>query len=336
MVLEKDSSVLGYPGETSKALDADHHGVCKYESPQDPNYIIVRNVLKSLVSKIILTDRSKITPRSNRRASQDLKSMLAITELPDTDYIFYRDQWTPGTSTWVLDNKTYLTWRDTETTTPQVLWLEGGPATGKSVLSSFIINNLVEKRISCQYFFIRYGDRKKRALSLLLRSIAYQIAQSVPDFLQRVTELADEAIDFETVGPKTIWERIFKSVLFKIRDYKPLFWVVDGIDEAEDPRAMIKVLTDISSSSTRIRVLLVGRGTTDINNAFRRIPGLVTLSNVSIEGQLEDLRCYIEQELDILGTGDFKGATAQRILDASQNNFLVSCILPPSLFLLIY
>lgn len=51
MVLEKDSSVLGYPGEISKPLDADHHGVCKYESAHDPCYITIRNVLKSLVRK---------------------------------------------------------------------------------------------------------------------------------------------------------------------------------------------------------------------------------------------------------------------------------------------
>lgn len=51
MVLEKDSSVLGYPGEISKPLDADHHGVCKYESLDDPRYITIRNVLKSLVGK---------------------------------------------------------------------------------------------------------------------------------------------------------------------------------------------------------------------------------------------------------------------------------------------
>ena len=52
MVLERDSSVLGYPGEISRALDADHHGVCKYASPEDPLYITIRNVLKSLVIKI--------------------------------------------------------------------------------------------------------------------------------------------------------------------------------------------------------------------------------------------------------------------------------------------
>lgn len=183
MVLEKDSSVLGYPGETSKALDADHHGVCKYDSPTDPNYIVVRNVLKSLVNKVISAYRPKRLPASGRRESRDLKSALAITELPDTDYIFYRDQWTPGTGEWILSDQTYLAWRDTQIATPHVLWLKGGPATGKSVLSSFIINHLVESGASCQYFFVRFGDRKKKTLSLLLRSIAYQIAQSLPSFL---------------------------------------------------------------------------------------------------------------------------------------------------------
>ena len=51
MVLEKDSSVLGYPGEISKPLDADHHGVCKYSNPSDARYVAVRNVLKTLIER---------------------------------------------------------------------------------------------------------------------------------------------------------------------------------------------------------------------------------------------------------------------------------------------
>jgi hypothetical protein len=52
MVLEKDSSILGYPGEISKSLNADHHQVCKFNSTQDSNYISVRNALKTLVNKV--------------------------------------------------------------------------------------------------------------------------------------------------------------------------------------------------------------------------------------------------------------------------------------------
>ena len=60
MVLEKDSSVLGYPGEISKGLDADHHGVCKYDSPDDPLYTSVRNVLKSLVGRSQVSGASSL------------------------------------------------------------------------------------------------------------------------------------------------------------------------------------------------------------------------------------------------------------------------------------
>lgn len=50
MVLDKDSSILGYPGEVSHPLDANHHDVCKYTNPQDPNYVSVRSILITLIS----------------------------------------------------------------------------------------------------------------------------------------------------------------------------------------------------------------------------------------------------------------------------------------------
>lgn len=321
MILEKDSSVLGYPGETSKALDADHHNVCKYESPMDPNYITVKNALRSLVSKIISTSKPHL---SNRRHSHDLKSLLAITELPDVDYIFFRDQWAQGTSDWLLEDKGYLEWVNARDSTPFLLWLNGGPATGKSVMSSVIINSLVEQGVSCQYFFIRFGDLKKRTLSLLLRSIAYQIARTAPAFLESILQLKDEAIDFETADSRTIWERIFKSILFNMQHVLPLYWVIDGLDEADDPRALIRVLSDISLSSIPIRVLLVGRKTSEIEASFLKIPKLLNSSWLSIEGHLEDLHCYVRQELSIPGPAEVRDSVVERIVRGAQNNFLVS------------
>ena len=52
MVLGKESSILGYPGEVSKSLNADHHDVCKYTSQEDSNYMTVRNALKTLVRNL--------------------------------------------------------------------------------------------------------------------------------------------------------------------------------------------------------------------------------------------------------------------------------------------
>lgn len=324
MVLEKDSSVLGYPGETSKALDADHHGVCKYDSPLDPNYITVRNVLKSLVSKIVSRSNSMKMPTPNRKESHDLKALLAITELPSTDYIFFRDQWAERTSGWILSEVPYLKWLQSQDRQSQLLWLNGGAATGKSVLSSFIINELVEQGLSCQYFFVRFGDHKKRNLATLLRSIAYQVALSIPTFMQSVVALQEESIDFETAEPRIIWERIFKSVLFKMDIQKPLYWVIDGVDEADDPRAVIKLLTDIPSRSPSIRILLVGRNISEISSALSKVPKSITLGSISIEGHMEDLRCYVDQELNMAGGASFREKTTRRLLEGAQGNFLVS------------
>ena len=324
MILEKDSSVLGYPGETSKALNADHHGVCKYDSPSDPNYIAVRNALTSLVSKIISTSRPAKPPLSNRRESHDLKSLLAITEMPDVDYIFFRDQWTQGTCDWLLEEKSYLEWLHAQNSAHSILWLNGGAAMGKSVLASFIINSLVEQGISCHYFFVRFGDQKKRTLSLLLRSIAYQIARSVPGFLRKVLQLVDEAADFETADPRTIWERIFKSILFRMEEGQPLYCVIDGLDEANDPRTLIRLLSDIRLSSTPIRVLLVSRKTSEIEAIFHKVPKALNPGSISVEGHSEDLRYYIHQELRMSGSIDFKESIVHRIVKGANNNFLVS------------
>jgi hypothetical protein len=60
MIVERDLVTLGYVGEITKLLDADHHDVCKYISRQDSNYRSVRDVIRSLVGQFKLTGTSKV------------------------------------------------------------------------------------------------------------------------------------------------------------------------------------------------------------------------------------------------------------------------------------
>ncbi|KAI4158780.1 MAG: hypothetical protein LQ342_007127 [Letrouitia transgressa] len=50
-VVSKDSALLGYPGEKSIPLEADHHNVCKYSNKGDANYRSVISVLKTLINE---------------------------------------------------------------------------------------------------------------------------------------------------------------------------------------------------------------------------------------------------------------------------------------------
>jgi hypothetical protein len=326
MVLEKDSSVLGYPGETSKALDADHHGVCKFESPRDPNYVTVRNVLKSLMSKIISTSKPRTPEVSERKNLQSIRSFLGLEELPATDYIFFRDQWSQGTCNWITEQAAFVRWlssEDTEGSKSRFLWLNGGPATGKSVLSSFVVNHLVELGLSCQYHYIRFGDQKKRGLGQLLRSLAYQIAQRSPEFLRELLNLKEEALDLESADPRTIWQRIYRSILFKMKHMPPLYWVIDGLDEAESPQAILRLFSDLPSTLPSIRALVVSRKTPDLAAAVNKIPSDMYLGEICVEDRIDDMRCYVSQELTMSGTPEFKESIATRLLSGAQNNFLV-------------
>lgn len=170
--------------------------MCKYDGPEDPNYISVRNTLWNMIRKLINAKTTSQRPTASRRSSYDIKQMLAIDSLPTLDYNFFQDQWTQGTSSWILESEEYLIWRITLTASVAVLWVNGSPATGKSVLSSFIINTLVQEGADCHYFYIRFGDRSKRNPGTLLRSLAYQIALTKPAFHDALLELADEGIQF--------------------------------------------------------------------------------------------------------------------------------------------
>ncbi|KAK3941809.1 NACHT and WD domain protein [Diplogelasinospora grovesii] len=322
MVVEKDSSVLGYPGETSKALDADHHGICKFESPLDPNYISVRNVLKSFISKIISTGQHDARGTKSVELSQELGALLGIGDTPESDYNFFRDQWRQGTSAWILQDDIFVAWLRALETRPRLLWINGAAATGKSVLSSFIVNSLVERGFSCQYHFLRFSDQAKRSLSLCLRSIALQLAQGVPEFASRVLELAGQRIGFETADTRIVWERLFKSILPGLGLTEPVYWVIDGLDESDDPRALIRFLSDACPSNVPLRILVVGRNTPDLAAAFQKVPAALGLTKINIDDNSGDLRCYIEQELGVSRKDSLRVGIVQRIVEGAGSNFL--------------
>ncbi|KAL4798331.1 hypothetical protein BDV19DRAFT_356859 [Aspergillus venezuelensis] len=319
MVVGKNSSILGYPGEISNPLDGDHHGVCKFESRRDPNYIKVRNALMATVSKIVSTNSpvGKEIATSDK-SLYDVRSALGLSELPDVDYIFFQDQWTNGISSWLLKDDGFDGWLNSPG--HSVLFIHGGAATGKSVLASFIIDHLVKLGVRCQYFFIRVSNREKRTLSLLLRSIAYQITLSFPELGLRLAELANQGVDFG--DPRMLWERWFKSVLFKMKEMKTLYWVIDGLDEADDFRSIIKRMSDIQLSSTPIRVILLGKATSEITPELMKLPKSLYQGTIKIEGHVEDLYTYINRELSMVSSPKFSEDIIQKIVADAQNNFL--------------
>ena len=110
LVLEKDSSILGYPDEISRALDADHHGVCKFDNPEDSNYISVCNALKTLIRRFS-SEPSEVELSLDSNQTEGAQQLIAVASDTEDDY-YYRRSWMPGTCDWLLREPEMQSWLD--------------------------------------------------------------------------------------------------------------------------------------------------------------------------------------------------------------------------------
>ncbi len=322
LVLEKDSSILGYPGEISKPLDADHRNICKYTSQQDPNYTSVRNVLRSLMGR----SGNRRLHTSSAGGGQDdrkLEKLLAVSQAPDDDYDFFRDRWMPGSCEWILSNPKFSSWLLKSSSTPHFFWIHGLPGSGKSVLSSFVIEHLKGLEMSCQFFFFRFGDQSKRALNSLLRALAYQIACDVPDYRVRLRTLCGNGLNLENAEARSIWQKLFVSALFDLKLPRPLFWVIDGLDECDAPQSLISLFAAVSATGTPLRVMFVGRESQAQAIAFEKLGKAYQVDDLSTDTPGRDLRMYVEKEMESMrGKPSFREDVTTRILDMANGNWL--------------
>ncbi|KAL8959669.1 MAG: hypothetical protein Q9193_003502 [Seirophora villosa] len=94
MVLEKDSAILGYSKEISRPLYADHHGACKYSSPEDAIYVSVRNALGTLAEEIVC--KEGVAADQAMGELQTLQALFFFFERDD-DLNKYNRLWIEGT-----------------------------------------------------------------------------------------------------------------------------------------------------------------------------------------------------------------------------------------------
>ena len=324
MVLDKESSILGYTEEISRPLNADHHGVCKYTSPEDSNYVSVRNALCSLMKKVPPRDM-EATGAPAIKVIKDLKEILGVFVNPEEDLITVRRRWLSGTCSWLFYEPHIQSWMEKRQESC-VTWFSGPPGSGKSTLSAHMITHLRGSDVACQYFFFRYDNPSKRSVSAFLRSIAYQVAKDVPGFQKGLMDLEIENTQLEKAGSAFIWKKLFESILFKLELTIPLYWVIDALDESETPKALLELLHNVASSRTPIRILVFSRKTEPLSLAFRRLSRLLPIQLLEKDGtnfNATDINTLVKEELQYMrGSDVLRQRVAENVQSRAQGSFL--------------
>lgn len=163
---------------------------------------------------------------------------------------------------WLLLEENVTRWIDHSV---PLLWVSGGPGTGKSCLSSKLISKLRNtypqdpahpNRTSVAYFYIKEHDQDLQNLSTMLKSLSYQITQV--DSVYRNYALGVLSRPDAVATPRKLWENLFLDFFRSDRDLPNATMIVlDGLDEAPKKTitelfVLLKDLSDLSRIGTRL------------------------------------------------------------------------------------
>ena len=178
----------------------------------------------------------------------------------------------PGSCEWIRKEQNFNRWVEVHSLQSRVLWIHGVPGARKSVLSSYIVKHLGDARLSYQYFYFRYGEQQNRSVNALLRSIAYQTAWELPEYGCLLSHLAGDVDTIAKADARSLWQRLFLTGLFTLRLSRPLYWLVDALDECDAPEQFLSFIADFTRSQVPIRLLLVSRRTEALEMKIQRMP----------------------------------------------------------------
>jgi hypothetical protein len=96
------------------------------------------------------------------------------------------------------------------------------------------------------------------------------MAVLLPEFHQKLLQVEEENSNIASMNPRVLWEKLFIQTLFEIKSQKPWYWVVDALDEADDPGEVISFLGKIRSK-TSIRVFVSSRFGVKLDRDFESL-----------------------------------------------------------------
>jgi ankyrin repeat protein len=202
-----------------------------------------------------------------------------------------------GTGLWFLQTEQYLRFKDG---TAQFMWLHGIPGSGKSVLSSTILEDLFQ---SCEaqegsvtaYFYFDFSDPQMQDPKLMVRSMITQLVQRC----SFVSESLDTLFASCEKGQRQISTEVCLQVLKNIsRDFPRVYLVLDALDECGSRNELIDILTTMAAWRIKtLHLLVTSRKERDIECSLN---SLIDEQNIiSLQSQIvdKDIRLYISQRL---------------------------------------
>ena len=234
---------MGLPNEKLFAVDADHRDICKFPSAESSTYkavgshvaLLIKGMLKPVeMACTLATGFNPISESDILTVSKEYSKCMRALGPSNPDATRYKiPRWVTGTCTWLLDDPRYLEWINGSE--KALLWVTGAPGSGKTVLSSFIIDHIESTKSprNVGFFFADDSSTSQRSAVMLLRGLLYQILNRNPSLFKHAQvywkRTAERA--FEELG--LLWR--ICTACFDGPLLENAVFVLDALDECAAP-----------------------------------------------------------------------------------------------------
>lgn len=215
-----------------------------------------------------------------------------------------------GTLIWFLKHKKYMDWRRNHCS---FLWTSGHPGSGKSVLSSFLIDELQNSSTDtvCFFFFKDDNDQQQHA-AFALCSILHQLFKAKPSLIRHA------AVEFRAKRQKLTGEfrplwNIFTAVVEE-KDCGNITCVIDALDECQEPsrtllmKSLASFCAQDNPHNNAVKFFVTSRPHFSIDRQFQNLPTM---------GLTEDETSGINGDIDLVIKSRVEGITSTRGLSTT-------------------
>lgn len=247
-----------------------------------------RNLIESQAS-LVEYEQSKLARLAAQNSFEEIaksekdRRFIAVIEkvhppnsLNDHEQAVEARQEHPGTGRWILGAGQLRQWMDPLATDVPVLWVNGIPGAGKTIIAALIIEEMKEiDAVTVLYFYCKYSDGQKNSLTAALRSILAQMVQQNEEVLSFVYDKCASSSEATLESPTLLKELVEIS----LKSCGKACIILDGLDECaadEENRItawLLKMLQSVNKDDPgSLRGLLISQRDAALERLLKSIP----------------------------------------------------------------
>ena len=205
---------------------------------------------------------------------------------------------------WILDNDDFRQWR--ENNDSQLLWVNGDPGKGKTMLLCCVIEELKKKDSSVglfSYFFCQETDSRINTATAVLRGLIYLLIDQQPLLISHVRKRYDKAGRslFEDANSWVALSKIFTDIL-QDPSVEQVCLILDALDECViDRPSLLDLIARVLSSFSHVKWIVSSRNWLDIEDTLGKTSQKATLSlELNEKSVSAAVNKYIEHQVNEL------------------------------------